>query len=447
MYPLCVSLVLACMVITGASRSVAVKLFYDLGFQNPLFVTILYLTGQGLSLIVYLVSRRDINGCWTAPSQYQILNTAVFSGNDDNPGESDEPENSAKIEVSIELQTQNAVQAKDGNDEEKTSESSLSDECQINQLEYNMTVEAGERGDDGLTTNRPRSGSATGLTIESHNAATVTWVHVIPWYLKPAIPGFFNLCNSAMRWGSLIYVAASMAEMLISGLELLLSVVAARCIRKRLISPSRWIGVIVVAIGLVLVRLSNSNSVEEEAVVDQKQQAGDEIISSKSHNAMIGDVLIIGQCVMSVIQDMTEELFMHESEFPATLLLGMEGLFGLLFGIPLYLYLAPRFGESPSATWETIASSPSKAGSMVGLTFLFTTTGIFNIMATGVTSSMTRNVWKNFRTVLVWAFGLVLFYSTQNEDLGEEWIYPNSVFILFGFSVMLSGAYIYYTQT
>ena len=50
MYSLRVSLVLACMVITGASRSVAVKLFYDLGFRNPLFVTILYLTGQGLSL-------------------------------------------------------------------------------------------------------------------------------------------------------------------------------------------------------------------------------------------------------------------------------------------------------------------------------------------------------------------------------------------------------------
>ena len=59
MYSLRVSLVLACMVITGASRSVAVKLFYDLGFRNPLFVTILYLTGQGLSLIVYLVSRRS----------------------------------------------------------------------------------------------------------------------------------------------------------------------------------------------------------------------------------------------------------------------------------------------------------------------------------------------------------------------------------------------------
>ena len=83
---------------------------------------------------------------------------------------------------------------------------------------------------------------------------------------------------------------------------------------------------------------------------------------------------------------------------------------------------------------------------MVGLTLLFTLTGVFNIMATGVTSSMTRNVWKNFRTVLVWAFGLVLFYATR-DDLGEEWVWPNSVFVLCAFCVMLSGAYIYYTRT
>ena len=138
---------------------------------------------------------------------------------------------------------------------------------------------------------------------------------------------------------------------------------------------------------------------------------------------------------------------MHEAAFPATLLLGMEGLFGLLFGVPLYLCFARKFGESPAATREAIASSPSKAGAMVGLTFLFTLTGVFNIMATSVTSSMTRNVWKNFRTVLVWAFGLILFYATRDDDLGEKWDYPNSVFVLLAFCVMLSGAYIYYTQT
>ena len=243
-------------------------------------------------------------------------------------------------------------------------------------------------------------------------------------------PGTAGLRYHGTAWTH-VTVAASMAEMLISGLELLLSVVAARCIRKRRISWSRWVGVLVVALGLALVRLANRDSVDEE----------------KGRHAWIGDVLIVGQCVMSVIQDMTEELFMHEAAFPATLLLGMEGLFGLLFGVPLYLCFARKFGESPAATRDAIASSPSKAGAMVGLTLLFTLTGVFNIMATSVTSSMTRNVWKNFRTVLVWAFGLILFYATRDDGLGEEWVYPNSVFVLCAFCVMLSGAYIYYTRT
>ena len=138
---------------------------------------------------------------------------------------------------------------------------------------------------------------------------------------------------------------------------------------------------------------------------------------------------------------------MHEAAFPATLLLGMEGLFGLLFGVPLYLCFARRLGESPSATRDAIVASPAKAGAMVGLTLLFTLTGVFNIMATSVTSSMTRNVWKNFRTVLVWAFGLILFYATRDDDLGEKFVWPNSFFVLLAFCVMLSGAYIYYTRS
>ena len=244
------------MVITGASRSVAVKLFYDLGFRNPLFVTLLYLTGQGLSLIVYLVSRRSPPPPARRRPRYK--------------------------KVSIELPTRNVV---------PNPMHSADDECPGEMEDEVKTPVVEEKSSE--TPHRRRSGSPTGLTTESHHAATVTWVHAVPWYLKPVVPGFFNLCNSAMRWGSLIYVAASMAEMLISGLELLLSVVAARCIRKRRISWSRWVGVVVVALGLLLVRLANRNSVDEE----------------KARHAWIGDALIVGQCVMSVIQDMSEAVW------------------------------------------------------------------------------------------------------------------------------------------
>jgi len=254
MYSLRVSLVLAGMVVTGASRSVAVKLFYDLGFRNPLFVTILYLTGQGLSLVVYLVSRRSSPPPARRRPRYK--------------------------KVSIELPTRNVV---------PNPMHATDDECP-GDMEDEVKEPVVEAKDEEKTPERRRSGSPTGLTTESHHAATVTWVHAIPWYLKPAVPGFFNLCNSAMRWGSLIYVAASMAEMLISGLELLLSVVAARCIRKRRISWSRWVGVLVVALGLALVRLANRDSVDEE-------------------HSWVGDGLIVGQCVMSVIQDMSEAVW------------------------------------------------------------------------------------------------------------------------------------------
>ena len=46
--------------------------------------------------------------------------------------------------------------------------------------------------------------------------------------------------------------------MLISGLELTLSVVAARLIRKRMVSQSRWVGVGIVAVGVVIIERANN---------------------------------------------------------------------------------------------------------------------------------------------------------------------------------------------
>jgi hypothetical protein len=67
-------------------------------------------------------------------------------------------------------------------------------------------------------------------------------------------------------------------------------------------------------------------------------------------------------------------------------------------------------------------------------------------MATGATSSMTRNVWKNMRTVLVWIFSLAIYYGTGNTDLGEPWVVPDSFYIMCGFFVMLAGIYVYYSH-
>ena len=296
-----------------------------------------------------------------------------------------------------------------------------------------------------------RQGSKTGLTQESQDA--VAWIHCIPWQLKPLLPGLFNLANAALKWASFIYVAASIAEMLMAGLELVLSVCVARAVRKRQISAVRWAGVGTVAVGLWVVHAADvldtkqrqeMNQLKEEAAAAESSDETDtaaDMVKRLNRDHVVGALLIVGQCLTAVGQDMAEELFMQEADFPATLLLGMEGLYGLLFGIPLYIMFAP---ESMGATLGGLEASPWEIMYIGILTIVFTVTGIFNIMSTGVTSSMTRNMWKNCRTILVWIWGLALFYSMGNKDLGEEWVTPDSFLILGGFMIMLSGIFIYY---
>jgi len=265
-----------------------------------------------------------------------------------------------------------------------------------------------------------RRGSKTGLTKESKDA--VAWIHNIPWYLKPVIPGFFNLCNSALRWACLVFVAASTAEILISGMELVLSSFAARIIRKRKISKRRWVGISIVTLGIMVVGLTKV--MEKKEIKDEEQRF------------FIGNLLILGQCVFSVLQDLSEEIFMQEAEFPAMLLLGMEGLFGLVFGVPIYLIF---FSEEVIFTRFNVTYE-------IGLVTLVLITGILNIRTTEITSSMTRNVWKQFRIMLVWSLSLLIYYVGSNNKIGEPWVFPSSLFVLGGFSVILTGVHFYYSE-
>ena len=59
---------------------------------------------------------------------------------------------------------------------------------------------------------------------------------------------------------------------------------------------------------------------------------------------------------------------------------------------------------------------------------------------------MTRNVWKNMRTVLIWALALGIFYLGNNAAYGEAWHTPESFIILLGFGVMSAGITVYYSS-
>ena len=425
MYPLNVVLTLLGMILFGSGRIVAIKLYFQMEEDEsrtvtPLFVTLLYLVGQTLSLLVYFIQTR---------SKICISQDEIDTDNDIidyNTIEMAARELDGEKGATMIMDEEEILDDQDGRritDDELVQEEEEEGGHIRHNGDHRIVIKNDGESIPNLVPQQKRMirrGSKTGLTSESNG--TIAWIHHIPWYLKPLIPGFFNLCNSALRWGCLVYVAASTAEILISGIELILSSFAARIIRKRIISTKRWFGISIVTLGIILVGFAK--------VIENKENESD------GQKFFIGNILILGQCFFSVLQDLSEEIFMQEANFPATLLLGMEGLFGLIFGIPIYLLFFPP---------EQISSTPFNIGYEIMLVLLVAITGILNIRTTEVTSSMTRNVWKQFRIILVWIFGLLLYYVGQNDRLGEAWVIPGSFFVLGGFSVILSGVYFYYS--
>ena len=243
--------------------------------------------------------------------------------------------------------------------------------------------------------------------------------------------------------------------MLIGGFDLKLSVLAAKYIRKRNVSNNRWIAVGILVLGVTLVgwaglwkdRVAELESEDESSEEESSSESADE---KSGASQFIGFVLVLCQSIMAVLQGLSEEVFTQDGNFPPLLLLGLEGFYGTIWGLMIYAPLTARgiLDEGRfTHTMKDLYYDPILSWFSIGLIVLVSITGIFNIYSTAETSAMTRNLWKNMRAVLVWAIGLTAFYTSGNETIGEDWVAPFSYFVLLGFSIMLLGIYVYYTDS
>eukprot|EP00563_Minutocellus_polymorphus_P017867 CAMPEP_0197725972 /NCGR_PEP_ID=MMETSP1434-20131217/12376_1 /TAXON_ID=265543 /ORGANISM="Minutocellus polymorphus, Strain CCMP3303" /LENGTH=363 /DNA_ID=CAMNT_0043311731 /DNA_START=337 /DNA_END=1425 /DNA_ORIENTATION=- len=359
----------------GAGQTVAARALLQSGFEYPLFLSLLYHAGQSLSLITYVA----------IPKSWQQMD--VINDDEDDNGDDTNQSSSFDVEAGV-----------------------------VHNCRGAGIIEVGRRRSSYI-------GSRHGLGPNSEDAAR--WVHRIPKFWMPIISGFFSLTNNALRWASLLFVAASVAEMINSGLELVLSVLAARYLRKRVVSSSRWAGVCIVTVGVILVGLANLLSASN----------GEQTTSGASvRDQAIGIALIVGQSILSVLQDISQEFFLQEAQFPPLLMLGLLGLSALSIALIVYFPLASVLGQGPPAILNEFTSNPQLIAFFVGFVVLNTITDSFNILAITRTSAMTRVLWRNLRTCLVWMMGLIIFYLSGNPNLGENWDIPTSFYTLGAFA-------------
>ncbi len=305
-----ISFILGGMVITGAARSIVAKLFYQLGFEHPLFLTLLYLMGQTLSLVPYNIWRYlnskqqqnkdhpnddaggevffvELPSLKSSARRFtHDLFTSSFSENKNGYVGVDK---SFRHVITMSLEEDEELSEREGGTENSTV-------CELEQQQLQSAEENQHPTDVSSTLKEKELQGAIyhGLPEVSRTAHIV---NSIPWYIKPLVPALFNLLNSVMRWASLVFVAASAAEKLISGMELVLSVLAARCVRGRRVTWVRWTGVAIVTVGTCSVGIIHTLFVSHDSGAKTETEK-----MSSSRDQLIGIVLIFGQSIMSVIQ-------------------------------------------------------------------------------------------------------------------------------------------------
>lgn len=423
-------------VIMGAGRTAFTKIYFQVGYTDPFFATALVFIGQAFALPTYFL--------------YQMTQRIISSS----LGRADVKENAGDTAENITMYTTEHGLANDGQTQEFTSsdfDSSEGTQQQDDEVPDLATMPSRSNvintktpyGDDlsvdagraqKMQSMKQKFGSSTGLNDASTQA--VQWVQRIPFWARPLITSAFGICAALFRVSAVLFLPASIADILMTGLELFFIIIAQKVIRRRQILPQRWVGAFVVLVGLVVVTCAEFSSDESMHV----------------ESLGLGLLCVVCRVVSGVGLDMSQELFTQESDTSPILLLGMESLYELVLFIALYFAASPITGLHPSDALAQAVSSPQAIYLTIGLLATFFAAGMFNIMGTAVTSSMTRNLWiTSFRGATVWIIALTTYYASTNNGnnltdiiLGEPWMVPGSFIILAGLIVIFVGVRIYY---
>mmetsp|Transcript_14660 Transcript_14660/g.38873 ORF Transcript_14660/g.38873 Transcript_14660/m.38873 type:complete len:399 (+) Transcript_14660:62-1258(+) len=259
-----------------------------------------------------------------------------------------------------------------------------------------------------------------------HSYAAKVWMVMVP--------AVFDLMATALCCVGMLYIPASVWQML-RGSSIVFCAVLSIAFLKRKMYAFNWIGLGMCCAGVSLVGLAN--------VWGSARPGGD---TSDQSNLVYGMSLVVLGQVVQAGQVIAEEFLMKDMDLPAMQVVGIEGYWGVAWMIlivyPL-LYFLPGddFGhmEDPVDTYTMVYNS-FNLQCTVGLYLV--SCGTFNatgIAVTGALSGIHRMMLDASRTIVIWAFGLMVHYCIDPHSLfGEVWT-DYSPLQLVGFLVIVLG--------
>jgi len=256
--------------------------------------------------------------------------------------------------------------------------------------------------------------------------------------LLVAIPAACDLLATAFACIGIMYIPASVWQMLRGATIIFAAMFSIACLGRKLLGFN-WLGLLLCVIGVTIVGLASMAS------------AADAGGSAKDSSSLaFGMTLTLLAQVVQAAQVIAEEYLMKDVDLPATEIIGWEGIWGCLMMIfivypALWILPGDDHGHLEDVQDTLVAVSNSSQVVLCVALYLIScgTFNITGIAVTGALSGIHRMMLDASRTLVIWSFGLFVHYRIDKQSpFGEVWT-SNSYIQLVGFFVLVTGQAVY----
>jgi drug/metabolite transporter (DMT)-like permease len=290
---------------------------------------------------------------------------------------------------------------------------------------------------------RSSGGVATALLDENPTQPRRSNLRI---YLLLGLPSLCDLVGTAIQSIGLLYLSASVWQML-RGAMIIFSALLHAFVLKRPQKSYMWAGVIIVTLALVVVGFA--------AVVSTGVASSD----VSSGLVILAIVLTVGSQFLRAVQVILEDYFIHDIDISSYLIVGVEGIWGVIATIGIFLPICQNIGsvsdegngvhEDSLDTLIMLRNSPGLIGMTVAYVFAILGLNVCGMLVTEITNAVMRTIIESMRTMCVWIVQLILYaalkktdYGNAHPGIGERWTIP-SIMELSGFLLLVTGMFVY----
>jgi len=252
-------------------------------------------------------------------------------------------------------------------------------------------------------------------------------------YFLLAIPASFDLLGTMLSQIGLLYVTPSL-YMLIRCFVIVVTAILKVTVLKTRLAKHEWLGVFINFLAMCLVSAPSFFAP----------------MSSSGRDPRIGILFIVLSCLIQGAQYVFEEKVMANDGAPALIVVGMEGLWGVIISLAIcwpIFYLIPGSDKgSMENMWDAVVmlhNSSLLTGYLLLYLFSVSLYNVFAVFITNLLNSVWHAILDNFRPVAVWATDLIIYYVFTKGKYGENWAWPGSYLQLFGMLILFFGTAVY----